>query len=117
MKNDMTQPLLSGRKSTLNQRPVTARSQNDSVSMPAIKLQQIKTREQFQELENEWDAFLLNTQTPSPFLSWDYLDVWWDVYGDKGFDVKLYITRDSQGGVDGCYPIDDFSKGRLCRCS
>jgi len=107
----MTKPLQSGRKNKLNERQVTARPENNSVDAPAIQIQQIKTREQFQELESEWDAFLLNTQTPSPFLSWDYLDVWWDVYGDKGFDVKLYIIRDSQGKLTGAIPLMISQKG------
>lgn len=70
-----------------------------------IKLQAISTRKEFTALETEWDAFLLKTQTPSPFLSWDYIDVWWDVYGNKGFDVKFYIARDSNGRLIGAAPL------------
>jgi len=78
---------------------------------PHLDFQPIKTREEFAKLENEWDDFLLNTQTPSPFLSWDYLDVWWEVYGEKGFNVKLYIARNSSGKLVGAVPLMISGKG------
>jgi len=107
----MTKPLRPRSKNTLGVRGDAQLSTDSASDQPIIKLEQIKTREQFQKLENEWDTFLLKTQTPSPFLSWDYLDVWWDVYGDKGFDIKLYITRDAGGRLTGAIPLMITQKG------
>jgi len=81
------------------------------VDASAITLQQVATHEEFTALEGEWDEFLLRTQTPSPFLSWDYIDVWWEVYGDKGFDVKFYIARDAEGNLVGAIPLMISQKG------
>jgi hypothetical protein len=72
---------------------------------PVIKLEAIVSREEFAALEHEWDDFLSKTQTPSPFQSWDYLDVWWTVYGQKGYDVKFYVARDSNGQLIGAAPL------------
>lgn len=80
-------------------------------STTKITLQPIQARSEFTDLEAEWDDFLLSTQTPSPFLSWDYIDVWWDVYGDKGFDVQLYIARDEAGKLIGAAPLMISQKG------
>lgn len=76
-----------------------------SIAGPVIKLEPIGSREEFAALEYEWDAFLPKTQVPSPFQSWDYLDVWWAVYGQRGYDVKLYVARDSDGQLIGAAPL------------
>lgn len=87
-----------------------------SVAVPppaaaGLSLEPVASREEFGALESEWDDFLLETQTPSPFLCWDYIDVWWDVYGNKGFDVKLYIARDPGGRLVGAAPLMISQKG------
>lgn len=77
----------------------------------AIRFEQIVSRDDFASLKDEWDNLLLQSQTPTPFLSWDYLDVWWDVYGDKGFDVKLFIARDAWNKLIGVAPLMISRKG------
>jgi len=78
---------------------------------PVLKLERINTAAEFSALKGEWDAFHLKTQSPSPFLSWDYIDVWWNVYGHKGFDVKMYIARDSNNKIVGAAPLMISRKG------
>ncbi len=76
-----------------------------------IKFEPIVSREEFAALEYEWDAFLSKTQVPSPFQSWDYLDVWWAVYGQKGYDVRFYVARGSEGQLVGAAPLMISQKG------
>ncbi len=78
---------------------------------PKLQLEAITAREDFAQLEDEWDTFLAKTQAPSPFTSWDYLDVWWDIYGGKGFNPRLYIARDPQGMLIGAAPLMISQKG------
>ncbi|BDS05305.1 hypothetical protein NT6N_03450 [Oceaniferula spumae] len=77
----------------------------------SVQLTPVSNREEFAALQSEWDAFILKTQSPSPFLNWDYLDVWWETYGDRGFDNKLYIARDSNGTLIGAAPLMISQKG------
>lgn len=76
-----------------------------------LKLEPVVTRDEFGMLKSEWDMFLFKTQTPSPFLSWDYLDVWWDVYGEKGFDFRFLIARDTEKNIVGAAPLMISQKG------
>lgn len=70
----------------------------------AIRLEPV-SQARFALLEVEWDDFHARTQVPSPFQSWDYLHCWWQVYGDKGYDVKMFIARDSDGKIIGAAPL------------
>ncbi len=84
---------------------------NEAVHSSELELEPIKMREEFALLKNEWDQFLSKTQTPSPFMSWDYLDVWWDVYADRGFEPKLFIARDTEQHIIGAAPLMISQRG------
>lgn len=70
-----------------------------------LKLVPITTREEFSSLTQEWCQLITQMQTPSPFLTWDYLDVWWSVYGETGYDVHLFIVRNKSGKLVGAIPL------------
>lgn len=76
-----------------------------------VKLVRVSTRDEFSTLEHEWDRLVLESQTPSPFMSWDYLDVWWSVYGNLGYDVHLYIARDEDCRLVGAVPLMITQRG------
>ncbi len=76
-----------------------------------LRLVRVSTREEFSTLEHEWDVLINSSQTPSPFMSWDYLDVWWQVYGSLGYDVHLYIARDENGKLIGAVPLMVTQRG------
>lgn len=95
-----------GRSPQLMGRSLTSRANNS-----VLTLERISTAAEFSALKNEWDAFHLKSQSPSPFLSWDYIEVWWDVYGSKGFDIKLYIARDADKKIVGAAPLMISRKG------
>lgn len=78
--------------------------------LPALDLEPV-TREEFACLEKEWDAFHVQTQIPSPFQSWDYLDCWWQTYGGSGYDVKMFVARDTSGQLVGAAPLMLTRKG------
>ncbi|MFK7910208.1 MAG: GNAT family N-acetyltransferase [Akkermansiaceae bacterium] len=77
----------------------------------SLRLLRVSTRDEFSTFEYEWDEMILKSQTPSPFMSWDYLDVWWSVYGEIGYDVHLYIARDDEGTLIGAVPLMVTQRG------
>ncbi|MFK7910209.1 MAG: GNAT family N-acetyltransferase [Akkermansiaceae bacterium] len=84
---------------------------NESDHSSGLTLEPVKSRTDFSQLKDEWDQFLAKTQTPSPFLTWDYIDVWWDVYGDRGFTPKLFIARDLEQNIIGAAPLMISERG------
>ena len=88
---------------------------NSRTSLPGssskLELEPILSRSAFAGLKQEWDSFISKTQTPSPANSWDYLDVWWDVYVTEGYQPHLYVARDSAGGLVGAVPLMISQKG------
>ena len=102
--NKNTQPRseTGARKGTREFRLLEYTPQDES---SGLNLEPVQTRAEFARLKDQWDQFLTKTQIPSPSLTWDYLDVWWDVYGEKGFEPKMYIARDSEGTLVGAAPL------------
>mgnify|MGYP001812344867 CR=1 FL=1 len=89
-----------------------ASTQKPALAKPHSEIQlKPVSREEFTLLESEWDTFHAQTQIPSPFQSWDYLSVWWQVYGDKGYDGKMFIARDDNGQIIGAAPLMITQKG------
>lgn len=86
-------------------------SGHDTRRLTGSRLLRVSTRDEFSTLEHEWDDLILNSQTPSPFMSWDYLDVWWSVYGGLGYDVHLYVARDEGGKLIGAVPLMVTQRG------
>lgn len=107
-KNTQPRPGAGGRTSPRELRLI---EYNETADTAEFSLVPVRTRAEFATLRDEWDAFLSKTQTPSPFLSWDYIDVWWDVYGEKGFEPRLLVSRDSEHNLVGAAPLMISQRG------
>ncbi|MFK7910207.1 MAG: GNAT family N-acetyltransferase [Akkermansiaceae bacterium] len=97
---------MSSTSTTLESKRITA-SEHKIFS---LALKQV-TQSEFASLEEEWDDFHAQTQIPSPFQSWDYLDCWWQTYGDHGYDVRMFVARDEAGKLIGAAPLMLTQKG------
>lgn len=82
-----------------------------NVQSSELRLVRVSTRAEFSTLEHEWDQLIEQMQIPSPFLTWDYLDVWWATYGNSGYDVQLFIARDENGQLIGAVPLMTTNRG------
>ena len=58
----------------------------------------------FRELRDEWNNLLLASDCDSPFLTWEWLYTWWEVYGgDK--ELYLVLVRSGDGKLVGAAPL------------
>ncbi len=58
----------------------------------------------FRDLREEWDELLLSSDCDSPFLTWEWLYTWWEVYGgDK--ELYLVLVRSPDGKLVGAAPL------------
>lgn len=62
------------------------------------------TTEQFQSLRDEWDGLLSRSPSANPFLTWEWLFSWWEVYGERD-ELRLITVRDEQGQLVGLAPL------------
>lgn len=59
-----------------------------------LRLDVIHDEVEFLELENCWDDLLGRSATRSPFLSWDWIKLWWDEHRDN-FKLAIGVVRTS----------------------
>ena len=71
--------------------------------MPA-QLQTIHDTDGFRALEPEWNELLRKTSADSVFLTYEYLETWWSVYG-QDFRLFLIAARDDSGELVGLAPL------------
>jgi CelD/BcsL family acetyltransferase involved in cellulose biosynthesis len=69
-----------------------------------LKLEIIHDEAGFTALEPDWDRLLDASSTHSPFLSWDYVRLWWQACG-KDFKLCLGVVRDLAGIALGIAPF------------
>lgn len=55
-------------------------------------------------LEAEWTDLLATVDQPSPYMGWDWIRTWVDIWGDR-FDVVILTIRDSCGELIGVAPL------------
>ena len=69
---------------------------------------------EFAALRNEWYGLIDDSDTYSPFLTWEWLYPWWEAYG-VGCELRLLLARSSTGRLDGIAPLL-LRRDRLGRC-
>lgn len=69
-----------------------------------MKLEIIRDEAGFAALEPDWDRLLDASSTHSPFLSWDYVRLWWQACGGD-FKLCLGVVRDLAGSALGIAPF------------
>lgn len=60
----------------------------------AMRLDVIHDEVEFLALESCWDELLQQCATRSPFLSWDWVKIWWEEHRDK-FKLAIGVVRTS----------------------
>lgn len=69
-----------------------------------MKLEIIHDEADFQALQPVWDELLKASATHSPFLAWDYVQLWWAEFKGQ-FQLCLGIVRDATGKIRGIAPL------------
>ncbi len=57
-----------------------------------LRLDIIQDEKEFLALENCWDDLLKRSATRSPFLSWDWVKIWWEEHRDT-FKLAIGVVR------------------------
>ena len=58
----------------------------------------ITSEADFLALRDEWNELLDNSPAPTPFLRWEWLYSWWEIFG-TGKQLRLILVREAEGGV------------------
>jgi len=58
----------------------------------------------FRDLEPEWNPLLQRSSSNSVFLTFEYLHLWWEVYG-KDYRLFIFTARDEEGRLIGIAPM------------
>ncbi len=69
-----------------------------------MKLEIIRNEVGFMALGPVWDTLLKSSATHSPFLAWDYVQLWWSEFKNH-FQLCLGVVRDDSGQVRGIAPF------------
>lgn len=60
-----------------------------------MRLDIIRDEAGFLALQPWWDALLEQSATPTPFLRWDWVRLWWEIF-HEGFQLAIAVLRDAQ---------------------
>jgi CelD/BcsL family acetyltransferase involved in cellulose biosynthesis len=55
-------------------------------------------------LRTEWDSLLLRSPNPSFFLTWDWIEVWWETYG-RQYQPHVIVAYDRDDQLCGIAPF------------
>lgn len=61
-------------------------------------------------MRSEWNALLEKSEMNNPFLTWEWMYSWWEVYGKKT-GLCIFALRDNAGSLIGIAPFQIVSKG------
>lgn len=71
---------------------------------PTLRIRRVTTLREWRALEPGWDAMLTESRSDAIFLTWDWIDVWLEVYGDGGRWFIL-VAEDEKGQLLGAAPM------------
>jgi CelD/BcsL family acetyltransferase involved in cellulose biosynthesis len=65
----------------------------------------VQTRDEFLELEHDWNALLPRSGADTIFLTWEWLWSWWNAYSRSGDRLHILVFRDNNGDLDAIIPL------------
>ena len=60
-----------------------------------MRLEILREESAFLALEPWWDRLLEQSATPTPFMRWDWVRLWWQVFG-HGYELAMAVVYDEQ---------------------
>lgn len=60
-----------------------------------ITVEKVTTREGFEQLAAVWNSLLVESESNTLALTWEWLIAWWDVFGE-GRELYLLVVRDDE---------------------
>lgn len=68
------------------------------------KLEIVRTLAGFEALQSVWDELVEASSTRSVFLRWDWVRLWWEIFGED-FELRLIVAKNGFGVVEGIAPL------------
>jgi CelD/BcsL family acetyltransferase involved in cellulose biosynthesis len=65
----------------------------------------VQTRDEFLELEHDWNALLSRSEADTIFLTWEWLWSWWNAYAKTGDRLHILVFRSENGHLDAIIPL------------
>jgi CelD/BcsL family acetyltransferase involved in cellulose biosynthesis len=75
-----------------------------ALAATALRTSVLRTGAELRALAREWDELLDRMPRPSPFLSWDWIETWWEEFA-QGSQLLVITARDAQGELVGVAPL------------
>jgi CelD/BcsL family acetyltransferase involved in cellulose biosynthesis len=69
-----------------------------------LKVEVIDDRAGLLDLGSEWNSLLERSSSNNPFLTWEWVSTWWDVYGAQA-SLHVLTARDAGGALVGLAPL------------
>jgi CelD/BcsL family acetyltransferase involved in cellulose biosynthesis len=70
----------------------------------AVRIERIDDEARFAALEPEWDALVEASRARNIFLTWEWVSLWWTIYG-AGSRLHVLVARDDAGALLGIAPL------------
>jgi CelD/BcsL family acetyltransferase involved in cellulose biosynthesis len=83
--------------------PETVSEEPDEPPM-IVRVDRVEDEPGFLALAPEWDALLAASGAPNLFLSWEWVSLWWAIYG-RGDRLHVLVARDGGGRLLGIAPL------------
>jgi CelD/BcsL family acetyltransferase involved in cellulose biosynthesis len=65
----------------------------------------VQTRDEFLELEHDWDELLSRSAADTIFLTWEWLWSWWNAYARSSHRLHILVFRDQNDELEGIIPL------------
>jgi CelD/BcsL family acetyltransferase involved in cellulose biosynthesis len=69
-----------------------------------VRVERIDSRAELLQLREVWNALLRRSDVQHPFLTWEFVTTWWDVY-HEGQRLCVLVARDLDGTIVGVAPL------------
>jgi CelD/BcsL family acetyltransferase involved in cellulose biosynthesis/peptidoglycan/xylan/chitin deacetylase (PgdA/CDA1 family) len=69
-----------------------------------MKVIEIRKESELQGLQDAWNGLLARSRSETIFLTWEWVNTWWSVYGRSG-ELRVLLAVDGGGGIQGIAPL------------
>ena len=61
-----------------------------------IRVECVKDTAAFNALKSDWNTLVEHSIHPQPFLLWEWMFTWWEVYQQKGYELLILAVYDNE---------------------
>ncbi len=84
--------------------PSRVSARNDAQTSQTFHLEIVSDEDEFLALEPVWDELLSRSAIRTPFMTWDWVSLWWEE-GRGNFQLTIGVVRDASGTALAIAPL------------